>query len=67
MAFIRDEDTIAVNAELARLQELARETGEDIETVAAMQVSLYRRSLHDTRQALADAVNAAHQAQVVTL
>ena len=56
--FIRAEDEIAVNAELARLHDLAQETGLDIDLIAANQVTVYRKSLHETRQLLARVVAA---------
>jgi hypothetical protein len=62
-SFVHPEQEVAVAAELARLRELAAETWESIETVAANQVQLYRRSLAATREALNQAVNATHRAE----
>ena len=51
--FVRAEDEIAVMAEQNRLRELAQETGLDIDLIAANQISVYRKALHETRQQLA--------------
>jgi len=62
MGYIHAEHETAVQAELARLQELSAELGLPIELVCANELQLRRRSLMHTRGALADALAAAQPA-----